>query len=275
LPRSATRSAAAPTSGHARRRGIEAHEPVPPLAYLSVHRRRPTDCSWVGTPSDAELHGQAAGRPARLPIHPLTFGDVAVALVPGAGAPLKQTLLALRGGRHLAAHDAPGAATLQVLRGRVRSSKEALGARSKSWRASGPPKRWTRSTYLDVPGSCRRSGGRAGTGCWRAAGRPHRRGQPRTFRCAPPVAGIGVDPTDPPRPAAGHGLSADIGPRFSGAWRGWCQRRRRTSNPLMGGLAAASLRETRVAEAADASRSMARPPHGPRHNGTGGFKDGT
>jgi hypothetical protein len=147
LPRSATRSAAAPTSGHARRRGIEAHEPVPPLAYLSVHRRRPTDCSWVGTPSDAELHGQAAGRPARLPIHPLTFGDVAVALVPGAGAPLKQTLLALRGGRHLAAHDAPGAATLQVLRGRVRSSKEALGARSKSWRASGPPRRWTHSTY--------------------------------------------------------------------------------------------------------------------------------
>jgi quercetin dioxygenase-like cupin family protein len=61
-----------------------------------------------------------------LPIHPLTFGDVALALVPGAGAPVKQTLLALRGGGHLAAHDAPGAATLQVLQGRVRlvTSKE-------------------------------------------------------------------------------------------------------------------------------------------------------
>ena len=31
-----------------------------------------------------------------MPIHPLTSGHVALALVPGAGAPLKQTLLALR-----------------------------------------------------------------------------------------------------------------------------------------------------------------------------------
>jgi quercetin dioxygenase-like cupin family protein len=57
-----------------------------------------------------------------VPIHPLTFGHVALALVPGAGAgaPLKQTLLALRGGVHLAERDGPGAATLQVLQGRVR-----------------------------------------------------------------------------------------------------------------------------------------------------------
>jgi quercetin dioxygenase-like cupin family protein len=47
-------------------------------------------------------------------------GRAALTLVPGAGAPLKQTLLALRGGVQLAEHDAPGAATLQVLQGRVR-----------------------------------------------------------------------------------------------------------------------------------------------------------
>ena len=47
-------------------------------------------------------------------------GRAALSLVSGAGAPLKQTLLALREGMHLAEHDAPGAATLQVLRGRVR-----------------------------------------------------------------------------------------------------------------------------------------------------------
>ena len=55
-----------------------------------------------------------------MPIHPLTFGHVALALVPGAGAALKQTLLALRGGVHPAERDGPGAATLQVLQGRVR-----------------------------------------------------------------------------------------------------------------------------------------------------------
>ena len=47
-------------------------------------------------------------------------GRAALTLVPGAGAPLKQTMLALRRGEHLAEHEAPGAATLQVVRGRVR-----------------------------------------------------------------------------------------------------------------------------------------------------------
>ena len=47
-------------------------------------------------------------------------GRAALTLVLGAGAPLKQTLLALRGGVHLAEHDAPGVATLQVLQGRLR-----------------------------------------------------------------------------------------------------------------------------------------------------------
>jgi quercetin dioxygenase-like cupin family protein len=40
--------------------------------------------------------------------------------VAGAGAPLKQTILALRGGEQLADHDTPGVATVQVVQGRVR-----------------------------------------------------------------------------------------------------------------------------------------------------------
>jgi quercetin dioxygenase-like cupin family protein len=58
-----------------------------------------------------QLLDRAAAAPA---------GRAALTLVPGAGAPLKQTLLAFRGGVQLAEHAAPGAATLQVLQGRVR-----------------------------------------------------------------------------------------------------------------------------------------------------------
>jgi quercetin dioxygenase-like cupin family protein len=47
-------------------------------------------------------------------------GRAAQTLVAGSGAPLKQTLLALRSGVALAEHEVPGAATLLVLRGRVR-----------------------------------------------------------------------------------------------------------------------------------------------------------
>jgi quercetin dioxygenase-like cupin family protein len=59
----------------------------------------------------AKLLERAAAAPA---------GRAALTLVPAAGARLKQTLLALREGVQLADHDAPGAATLQVLWGRVR-----------------------------------------------------------------------------------------------------------------------------------------------------------
>jgi quercetin dioxygenase-like cupin family protein len=64
----------------------------------------------------ADLLGRAAAEPA---------GRAALTLVTGAGAPLKQTMLALRRGEQLAEHDAPGAATLQVVRGRVRLSTDA------------------------------------------------------------------------------------------------------------------------------------------------------
>ena len=51
-------------------------------------------------------------------------GRAALTLVAGAAAPLKQTMLALRSGEQLADHDAPGAAALQVVRGRVRLSTD-------------------------------------------------------------------------------------------------------------------------------------------------------
>ena len=57
----------------------------------------------------AQVHNLAAAaaelleRAAAAPV-----GRTALTLLPGAGAPLKQTLLALRGGVHLAEHDAPG-----------------------------------------------------------------------------------------------------------------------------------------------------------------------
>ena len=47
-------------------------------------------------------------------------GRAARTMTPGAGAPLKQTLLALRSGESLHDHDSPPAATLQVLVGSVR-----------------------------------------------------------------------------------------------------------------------------------------------------------
>jgi quercetin dioxygenase-like cupin family protein len=47
-------------------------------------------------------------------------GRLARTLSPGAGAPLKQTLLALRAGHQLQDHRAPGQATIEVLAGRVR-----------------------------------------------------------------------------------------------------------------------------------------------------------
>lgn len=49
----------------------------------------------------------------------LQTGRSARTLTPGAGAPLKQTLLALTEGAELAEHRAPGSATIQVLRGEV------------------------------------------------------------------------------------------------------------------------------------------------------------
>lgn len=52
--------------------------------------------------------------------HASSAGRAGRTLTPGAGAPLKQSLLALVAGRSLADHESPAAATLQVLSGTVR-----------------------------------------------------------------------------------------------------------------------------------------------------------
>lgn len=78
-----------------------------------AHQRREEDNAQVRNLATvaADLLERAAAAPA---------GRAALTLVAGAGAPLKQTILALRSGEHLADHDTPGVATLQVVQGRVR-----------------------------------------------------------------------------------------------------------------------------------------------------------
>lgn len=77
-----------------------------------THPHRRTTGGTINLPAAAqELLGNArtssAGRAGRT-------------LTPGAGAPLKQTLLALAAGQRLGDHASPTAATLQVLVGAVR-----------------------------------------------------------------------------------------------------------------------------------------------------------
>ena len=68
------------------------------------------DTTHIPTAADTVL---AEARNAR-------SGRSAKTLIPGAGAPLKQTLLGLTAGTVLADHDNPGAATLHVISGEVR-----------------------------------------------------------------------------------------------------------------------------------------------------------
>jgi quercetin dioxygenase-like cupin family protein len=61
----------------------------------------------------------AAGRDLLEQAGEMAAGRAARTLTPGAGALLKQTLVALEEGRELDEHTAPGPATLQVLSGQV------------------------------------------------------------------------------------------------------------------------------------------------------------
>lgn len=67
----------------------------------------------------------------------LSAGRAARTLTPGAGAPLKQTLLALTSGQRLDAHEAPGPATVHVLSGEVslRTGDDELQLRQGHWAA--------------------------------------------------------------------------------------------------------------------------------------------
>ncbi len=80
--------------------------------HVHAERREPA------TPQGALDLGDA-GRRLLAQAGELSAGRVAETLTPGAGAPLKQTLLALLAGRELDRHRAPGPATIQVLQGRV------------------------------------------------------------------------------------------------------------------------------------------------------------
>ena len=53
-------------------------------------------------------------------------GRAARTLTPGAGSPLKQTVLALTAGASLQDHAAPGAATIQILIGAARLTSEGV-----------------------------------------------------------------------------------------------------------------------------------------------------
>lgn len=77
----------------------ERREPAPPDG--------PVDLVTLGDEVLAQARELQTGRSART-------------LTPGAGARLKQTLLAVTEGSGLQEHRAPGAATIQVLRGEVR-----------------------------------------------------------------------------------------------------------------------------------------------------------
>jgi quercetin dioxygenase-like cupin family protein len=55
----------------------------------------------------------------------LDAGRSARTLTPGAGADLKQTVLALTAGNRLQEHRTPGPATIQVLKGQVRLGSDA------------------------------------------------------------------------------------------------------------------------------------------------------
>ena len=62
-------------------------------------------------------------------------GRAARTLTPGRGVPLKQTLLALAAGANLQEHEAPGAATIQILVGTARlvSKEETTLLSSGEW----------------------------------------------------------------------------------------------------------------------------------------------
>ena len=81
-----------------------------------------------GRPTAAAVDGQGVVSLPAVAIELLdaarsaSAGRAARTLVPGAGAALKQTVMALTAGAALADHDSPGAATLQVLTGTVRLS---------------------------------------------------------------------------------------------------------------------------------------------------------
>jgi quercetin dioxygenase-like cupin family protein len=82
------------------------------MSEIHAERREPTapaapiDLAATGRQLLEDARGMASGRAART-------------LIPGAHAPLKQTLVALRAGVELSEHDTNGPATIYLLEGRA------------------------------------------------------------------------------------------------------------------------------------------------------------
>lgn len=74
----------------------------------------------AAAPPDQPVLLTTLGEEALAQAHELEAGRSARTLTPGAGAGLKQTVVALTEGTRLQEHRAPGPATIQVLHGQVR-----------------------------------------------------------------------------------------------------------------------------------------------------------
>lgn len=100
---------------------------------LHAERRDPAQPEGAFDLAEAtnELLEQARG---------LAAGRAARTLTPGAGAQLKQTMLALAAGQRLDEHQAPGPATLQVLVGEVvmKTGDSEIHLRQHHWAAIPP-----------------------------------------------------------------------------------------------------------------------------------------
>lgn len=89
------------------------------IVEFAVEPETPTDPSPARAISEPINLPQAAAELLQS-AHASPAGRAGRTLIRGAGAPLKQALLALVAGQSLAEHESPGAATLHVLTGTVR-----------------------------------------------------------------------------------------------------------------------------------------------------------
>jgi quercetin dioxygenase-like cupin family protein len=100
------------------------------MSEIHADRRPP---SAPEGPLDLEGAGESLLDEAR----GMSSGRAAKSLTPGAHAPLKQTLIALRAGVELSEHQTNGPATIHLLRGRatINSDEGAIELQSGQWAA--------------------------------------------------------------------------------------------------------------------------------------------
>jgi quercetin dioxygenase-like cupin family protein len=98
------------------------------MAAIHAERREPA-------PPDGPLELDRAGDDLQQQAARMASGRAAWTLTPGAHAPLKQTLVALRAGIELSEHEMRNPATIVVLRGRValRTEQGAVEVHAGQW----------------------------------------------------------------------------------------------------------------------------------------------